>query len=478
MPRKIAVSTLNASTYDILNVIRQNASAEYQSEIPVVSSVEDIRKVGEVFRGYPALGNQFLSSLLNRIALVRINSKLFNNAYSMFKKGFLEYGETVEEVFVNLVKAREFSVEKAADREFKRSIPDVRAAMHIMNYRVQYPVTIQDQDLQMAFLSEEGVQDLIAKIVDSLYSSANYDEFLLFKYLLIKNITKGKLFPVQFDSSDTKNAAKAFRGFSNLITFMKTEYNEEGVHTFTPKDDQYIFMSSGFNADYDVDVLASAFNMGKADFMGHLQLIDDWTTFDNERFSEIVANTDMIEPVTSEELALMANVKAVIVDSEWFQVYDNKAMFTEKYVANGLYWNYFYNVWKTVSTSPFSNALVFVDGSANITMPESFTAHVSDKSESDIATTLTFNVETTDEQAALFDQSFSFVQTEELTSEGIAMHPYGAVLIPNSKVKTKFNIEMVVNGITYKSTTQIDGTTAVDATIALNKQAVKALIED
>ena len=152
MPRKIAVSTLNASTYDILNVIRQNASAEYQSEIPVVSSVEDIRKVGEVFRGYPALGNQFLSSLLNRIALVRINSKLFNNAYSMFKKGFLEYGETVEEVFVNLVKAREFSVEKAADREFKRSIPDVRAAMHIMNYRVQYPVTIQDQDLQMAFI--------------------------------------------------------------------------------------------------------------------------------------------------------------------------------------------------------------------------------------------------------------------------------------------------------------------------------------
>ena len=46
MPRKIAVSTLNASTYDILNVIRQNASAEYQTEIPVVSSVEDIRKVG------------------------------------------------------------------------------------------------------------------------------------------------------------------------------------------------------------------------------------------------------------------------------------------------------------------------------------------------------------------------------------------------------------------------------------------------
>jgi hypothetical protein len=60
MPRKIAVSTLNASTYDILNVIRQNASAEYQSEIPVVSSVEDIRKVGEVFRGYRSWESVFV----------------------------------------------------------------------------------------------------------------------------------------------------------------------------------------------------------------------------------------------------------------------------------------------------------------------------------------------------------------------------------------------------------------------------------
>ena len=30
MAKKVAVSTLNASTMDILNVIRQNASAEYQ----------------------------------------------------------------------------------------------------------------------------------------------------------------------------------------------------------------------------------------------------------------------------------------------------------------------------------------------------------------------------------------------------------------------------------------------------------------
>ena len=192
MPRRVAISNLNASTLDILNTIRANASSEYQSLVPTVTSETDIPKVGEVLYGYPALANQFLSALINRIALVKVKSAVFNNAYKELKKGYLEFGETVEEVFVNIAKAREFSAEKAPARELKRSIPDVRSAMHAMNWRVQYPVTIQDEDLRMAFLSAQGVQDLIAKIVDSVYTGAEYDEYLLFKYMLIKAIYHGK----------------------------------------------------------------------------------------------------------------------------------------------------------------------------------------------------------------------------------------------------------------------------------------------
>ena len=140
MAKRIAVSTLNASTIDILNTIRANASAEYQGSVPVVTKATDIPKVGEVLYGYPALANQFLSALVNRIALVRVKSAVFNNAYSQLKKGYLEFGETVEEVFVNICKAREFSAEKAESRELKRSLPDVRTAFHTMNYRVQYPL--------------------------------------------------------------------------------------------------------------------------------------------------------------------------------------------------------------------------------------------------------------------------------------------------------------------------------------------------
>ena len=113
MSRKIAVTSLNASTIDIINTIRANASMEYQSLVPQITQAQEIPKVGEILYGYPALANQFLNALVNRIALVRVKSATFNNAYAELKKGYLEFGETVEEVFVNIAKAREFSAEKA-----------------------------------------------------------------------------------------------------------------------------------------------------------------------------------------------------------------------------------------------------------------------------------------------------------------------------------------------------------------------------
>ena len=471
MARKIAVNKLNASTIDILNTIRANASLEYQNSVPEVTKATDIPKVGEVLYGYPALANQFINALVNRIALVRVNSATFNNAYAELKKGYLEFGETVEEVFVGIAKAREFSAEKAEARELKRTLPDVRSAFHTMNYRVQYPITIQDEDLRMAFLSMNGVQDLIAKIVDAVYTAAEYDEFLLFKYLMIKAITSGKMYPIAFDDADIKNAAKAFRGASNQLTFMSTKYNASGVHTTTPREDQYIFMDSTFNAEFDVDVLASAFNMDKATFIGKLKLIDDWTTFDSERFDVIMAGSDMIEPITQNELALMANVKAVLIDSEWFQIYDNANRMTEKYVASGMYWNYFYNVWKTVSSSPFSNAIVFVTNSATITPANSYTVRVDGKTESDEATVLTLSVETSDKAPTLVNSNYSFEQTEALTRAGIAIQKYGAVIIPASQVATEITLVMTINGVTYTGATTINGSTAVDTTVTMNKKA-------
>lgn len=468
MARRIANSTLNASTIDILNVIRQNASYDYQQNVPKVKTVNDIPKVGEIIYGTPAFANQFINALVNRIAIVRVQSATFNNPYSMLKKGYIEYGETVEDIFVSIAKAVDFNVEKAAGREFQRTIPDVRSVFHTMNWRVMYPVTIQDEDLRQAFLSIDGVQNLIAKIVDSVYTAAEYDEFLLFKYLLVKAISHGKMFPTSIGAgTDLSEAAVQFRGTSNLLPFIASDYNEAAVKTNTPKDRQVIFMDALFNAQFDVNVLASAFNMDKADFMGRLFIIDNWTDFDNERFDIIRANSDGIDEVTADELALLANVKAVILDENWFQVYDNNNKFTEKYVASGLYWNYFYHTWKTVSNSPFANAVVFVTSTADIALPASITVHVDAKDESDVATVFTISADF--ESAELNPQNVNFVQTEALTKAGIAVQKYGGLIIPSSQIATDITLVADINGTTYTATSAVNGATTVDTTVTLNK---------
>ena len=366
---KIDYSTLNATTLDIMNTIRANSSLAYFNTVPVVEQECDIPKVGQVILGTPAFANEFINALLNRIAFVQIKSSTFNNPYRDLKKGYLDYGETIEEVFVEIAKVRWFSRDKAPEREFKKTVPNVQSAFHTINWEVQYPVSVQYKDLQRAFLSPNGVTDMIAKIIDSLYRAGEYDEYLLFKYMLIKGVNAGEIKPIITSNSDLSANAADFRGASNSLLFLSNENNARGVYNNTPRERQVIFMDAKYNARFDVNVLASAFNMEKAEFMGKLKLIDSFSTFDNERWEQLRGESNSVEEVTSGELSAMNNVVAIIADEEWFQVYDNLLIMTEKEIASGLYWNYFLTSVKTVSWSPFSNALVFKTGGSgsNIT---------------------------------------------------------------------------------------------------------------
>lgn len=467
MAHRIAVSTLNASTVDILNVIRDNASLAYQNSVPEVTQDTDIPRVGEVIYGTPAFSNEFINALVNRIALVRVQSATFNNPYVRLKKGYLDYGETVEEIFVNIAKVFEFSQEKAESRELKQYKPNVKSAFHAMNWRVIYPVSVSDEELRMAFLSAEGVTNLIAKIVDAVYTAANYDEYLLFKYMLIKACTSGGLKPVAVDGSDPKNYAKKFRGTSNMLPFMKSEYNAAGVLNTTPKNRQVIFMDAQFNADFDVDVLSAAFNMDKADFMGSLFLIDDWASFDNDRWEVIRENSDGIEEVTAAELTLMGSVKAIIMDEEWFQIYDNLNKFTEKFIASGLRWNYFYHTWKTVSYSPFANAVVFVLNTANIANPNTLTYDITNVDVTD-GGAIVFSLMPTP-NSTLGDRNVTFIQTENLTESGIAVHPYGAYIVPGDSELEAITVVATLGDDTYTGAISLAETPIAGARVTLTK---------
>lgn len=470
MAKRIAVTNLNTSTINILNVIRQNATYEYQSKVPKVTKATDIPKVGETIYGTPAFANEFLNALLNRIALVKVKSATFNNPYTGLKKGYLEFGETIEDIFVQIASVVEFDADKASAREFKRTFPKVESAFYAMNWRVMYPVTIQDKDLYTAFQSLDGVQNLIAKIVDSIYTAAEYDEFLLFKYLLIKAIAHGKMAPVQIgNGSDLKVDAVEFRGTSNVLPFMSSNYNEAGVLTTTPKERQIIFMDAKYNAQFDVNVLASAFNMDKADFMGRLHVIDNFTEFDNTRWEVIRENSDGIDSVSAQELALMQGVKAVIVDEEWFQVYDNKTVFTETYVASGLYWNYFYHTWKTIASSPFANAIVFATSAP--TYGDTLTATVDTVAESENAIALALSFA---DATSLTPSNYKFEQTESLTENGVAVQPYGALMVPKEETDIADVITIGIGSEKYSSPTVTFANLSVGSTITFQKESAES----
>lgn len=374
MPSVPNKAALNATSVDILNAIRNSATANYRNYVPAATPDEaSIREIGAIIMDFAPLQNEFLNALVNRIGRVLLTNKMFENPWAAFKKGMLEYGETIEEVFVNIAKPFQYDVAVAESEVFKREIPDVRAAFHILNYKKFYKSTIQQEQLRQAFLSWNGITDLIAKIVDAMYTGANYDEFITMKYLLARHILNGELNALQIPTVQTSNMKAIIgtvRGVSNKMTFPSTKYNLAGVTTTSKKEDQYIITTADFDATMDVEVLAAAFNMSKAEFMGHRVMIDSFGSIDSARLAELFADDPAYTALTAAEIAALDAIPAVLVDRDYFMIFDNLYNFTEQYNAQGLYWNYFYHTWKTFSVSPFANTTVFVPGAPAITSVE------------------------------------------------------------------------------------------------------------
>ena len=370
MPTKPQIVTLTNSSVDILNAIRNNASQNYRDYIPVATpNAESIKEIGAIIMDYPTLQNEFLSALVNRIGRVYVTSKMYENPWAMFKKGMLEFGESIEEVFVNIAKPFQFDPAVAETNLFKREIPDVRSAFHIMNYQKFYKTTVSNDQLRQAFLSWEGITDLISKIVDAMYTGANYDEFQTMKYMLAKNIINGRMYPITVptvSASNMKEIVATVKGVSNNFEFLSNKYNVAGVQTLSKKADQYFLIDSRFDAIMDVEVLASAFNMDKAEFLGRRVLVDSFGSLDTARLNLLFADDPTYTEIDSATLEALNNIPCIIVDKDFFMIFDNYMNMTENYNGEGLYWNYWLHVWKTFSVSPFANTGLFVVGTPEV----------------------------------------------------------------------------------------------------------------
>lgn len=324
--------------YEILNAIRNEASSRYQGIVPPA----DDTNIGEVGKGvtkYNPIQNEFIDALIDRISLVVVKRKSMTNPLAKFKKGMLPLGRDIEEIFTDLVKAKKYDAPDSEATVFKREVPDTKVYFHRLNRRDFYKQTIQEESLSLAFTDWGTFDNFLASIINAIYNSAEVDEYLYMMKLVNTAITDKdiKEFEIELKGEDeAKDGAKLIQMFRTVATRLtlpmgSREFNKAGVHTVTDLSDVHILLTPELEASVDVNVLASSFNMDKASFIGNRTLVDG---FKDE------------------------NVQAVIIDKNWFMVYDKLHKMANIYNPQGLYWNYNYHVQQVMSYSQLENAVV------------------------------------------------------------------------------------------------------------------------
>ena len=375
-PNKLTVTNVSR---DVINaILNEGWSVNYRDYVPITATDADsIRDIGKIIMDAPNLRNAFASDLINRVVLVIVTSKMYENPWARLKKGKLDIGESVEEIFVNMAKAELYNPAGSAETVFKRSIPDIRAAFHVVNYQVFYPVTIENEDLSMAFTTQNGLYNLIEKIYETLYTADAYDEFNVMKYLIAEHILAGHIKAVQIppmqNEMDIRTTVTAIKATSNKMKFQTSEYNLAGVKTHVKHENQTIIVSADFDAAMDVQVLAAAFNMEKADFLSKRLLVDSFGSIDIPRLAEcapelcknIVYDTDghvvsaELKNIPDNALNALNSIPAVIIDDDFMQIYDRLITMEDIRNPKGLYTNAFLHCWKIFSISPFAPAVTF-----------------------------------------------------------------------------------------------------------------------
>ena len=176
---------------------------------------------------------------------------------------------------------------------------------------------------------------LTTQIINSMYSAANHDEYLNMKNLLNTYDANFKKVVVSAvtDEASGKKFMKAIRKSVTDLTFMSDQYNAQRVKTYTDESDQVLLIHKDVVAEVDVEVLAKAFNLGKTDFQTQVVVVDDFGG--------------------------MENTLALLVDKDWFMMYDTLRTVESIRNPKGLFTNYFLHIWQIQAVSKFKNAIVF-----------------------------------------------------------------------------------------------------------------------
>lgn len=329
----------------LFNYVRQESSDRFKEVVP--SATEDnIMALSNILfnDAYTPMLNEFVTNLINRIALTIIKNKSFTNPLAMFKKGSIPLGTDVQEVFTNPAVAEQYELNDVAMAKLLTlTDPDTHVAYFRRNRQDLYTKTIGREALQGAFVSWDKFSSYVESITTSLYSGNYIDEFEYTKKLVDGAYDGNKVIVKQVSAPVDEATSKAFlkecRALYNKMKFPSTEYNayskfsgaKGSIKTWTEDDRVVLITTADVMAEVDVDALAGAFNIDRANFMGRVVVVDK---FDNDE------------------------ILAVMCDESWLQIYDNVFRFDEFYNARTMTWNEYLHAWGTYAISPFANAVV------------------------------------------------------------------------------------------------------------------------
>lgn len=331
---------------EILNTIRDNASDIYRERIPEATQ-NNIQAVQEAMTDpeNAVVTNEFMSTLLNMIIKQVIHNKLFSNPLKSLKKGKKPLGDTIEEIYTNFIKADVY--DQTGANLLQRKLPDTKTVFHRMNRQDKYKVTVSPEELFKAFSSYDKLESYIGGIINTLYNSSEFDEFTLTKELIRQALENNAIKVVNIEDpllgeTQAKNFIKAVKTVSGDMVFPNTNNNAyltaqdtdtKPIITFSRKSEQVLIIDNPTNVSVNIDVLASVFNMSVAEFNETRKIVID-------------AFPD-------------PDIRACIVDEQFFQIYDDLLMFKEFENPEGLYKNYYLHVWQTLAYSILVNAVCF-----------------------------------------------------------------------------------------------------------------------
>ena len=276
-----------ASTiYDYLNVIRDNATKYYQERIPLAVQ-ENLKQIGDALSVDNNLMNEFITSIVEKIAFTKIKGLEFKNPLKNLKGENVPLGKFLEEIYINPAEGTTFKTD--GNLLLQTVSPDGKTCYYSRNREQSYKVSFDESKILGAFNSELSFTEFFNTIVQSLYAGDEIDEYELMKKAVTESVEIGAVTMIDCDINKPKDIAKSIKNLSKFFTFPSSLYagynkvnsekisnGEKEVVTRVDTNNQVLLIRADIETEIDFEYLASLFNIDKAKLVDMTILIDSF----------------------------------------------------------------------------------------------------------------------------------------------------------------------------------------------------------